>query len=91
VQRQTRLVGKGDDALHKLSPAGMVFRPVVLINHQAANVSKLVFDLLPPLLNQVHNTIGGQFGADKEQVQLIQLRQKDALGSQRRCGSKIMV
>jgi hypothetical protein len=77
--------------MHELSAPGMVFGTIVLINYQLANVSKLVFDLFPPLLNQVHDTICGQFGTDKEQMQLIEFGQKNAIRGEGECGIKIMV
>ena len=72
------MLGKRHEALHELGASAVALRAIVQINEQGRDVSKALFDALPPVDQAIHQAIAGDFGRHPIEKEFIGRRQEKA-------------
>ena len=91
LHHQAVLPGELHDPLEELGPAAVVLRAVVQVDHQRLDPQEPQPDLLPPLLQAIHDEVAGDLRAGHVQPQVVVLGQEDPEGRQRRLGLEVVV
>jgi len=85
------LAGEPHDPLEELGPAAVVLRAVVQVDHQRLHAQESQADLLPPVLQAVHDEVAGDLRPGHGQPEVVLLRQEDPERRQRGLGLEVVV